>query len=328
LRITMQFDNQNRVTVSTWEKYSWDTESWGLEHREEFLYNTNSLNSMMSYYAATEDTPAYWQRTTFANDGQGRPVVAIAQNSADSSSWVNNWQVTTAYNANDTTTGNDFITWLRQRFNVFYDVSSGEWYGYNSSFLYMNPGMISEQTEQMYDTYNNEWYNLYYFIFNYDIQNRPDSRLDHNWNGTNWIEYFSTSYTYSTNGNLEQSLVNALDAQTETWHLQNRFTYTWGQSTANDDEITPTAPGIQISSSPNPFTGDVSIKVSSKTTQPVTMNIYNTKGQLVKTIATKTNTSVNWDGRDSNNQPVANGIYFIKADFKGNSKTIKVLKLR
>jgi flagellar hook assembly protein FlgD len=59
----------------------------------------------------------------------------------------------------------------------------------------------------------------------------------------------------------------------------------------------------------------------------VTLDIYNIKGQLVKTLVNETKPagdhSIIWDGDDDSNKQVASGIYFYKLNVNGNTEAIK-----
>ena len=69
---------------------------------------------------------------------------------------------------------------------------------------------------------------------------------------------------------------------------------------------------------PNPFNPNVTISLSRidfNLDTPVSLKIYNTKGQLVKTLADNIATSSSafrWNGLDDHNQPAASGIYFVR----------------
>ncbi len=76
-----------------------------------------------------------------------------------------------------------------------------------------------------------------------------------------------------------------------------------------------------IGNYPNPFNPETTISFALNADSDVTLNIYNTKGQKVKTIlADKLNAgyhNVVWNGRDDSNQEVTSGIYFMTLDANG-----------
>ncbi len=86
--------------------------------------------------------------------------------------------------------------------------------------------------------------------------------------------------------------------------------------TANDDP-TPVIINTALNGNfPNPFNPETSISYSVKGNLPVVVEVYNTKGQRVKTLVNETkatgNYNVKWDGTDDNNHRVTSGVYFYK----------------
>ncbi|MFA7028895.1 MAG: T9SS type A sorting domain-containing protein, partial [Candidatus Cloacimonadaceae bacterium] len=83
---------------------------------------------------------------------------------------------------------------------------------------------------------------------------------------------------------------------------------------------------------PNPFNPETTIRYSVKETVPVTIEIYNLKGQLVRTLVNEVKTagnySVIWNGRDSHNQPVSSGVYFYKMNAGKYSSTKKMIMMK
>jgi hypothetical protein len=97
-------------------------------------------------------------------------------------------------------------------------------------------------------------------------------------------------------------------------------------TSTNDNTVT--ALPITVTLSPNPFTSMVKVHV--KSDLPVTISVYNIKGQLIKTtteIPQGGNVQWLWDAKDNKNGHVANGIYLLKADNGRETKLIKTLKL-
>jgi hypothetical protein len=85
---------------------------------------------------------------------------------------------------------------------------------------------------------------------------------------------------------------------------------------ANDDP-TPIAVVTALNGNyPNPFNPETTISYSVNSKSPVVVEIYNTKGQKVKTLVNETkaagNWTAKWNGTDDNNQKVSNGVYFYK----------------
>jgi len=102
--------------------------------------------------------------------------------------------------------------------------------------------------------------------------------------------------------------------------------------TAVDDENIPVLVTELFNNYPNPFNPETTIRYSVKETCPVTIEVYNLKGQLVRTlvneIKTAGNYSVVWNGRDNNNQPVSSGVYFYKMNTGKYSSTKKMILMK
>ena len=83
---------------------------------------------------------------------------------------------------------------------------------------------------------------------------------------------------------------------------------------------------------PNPFNPETTISYNIKNPGLVTLNIFNIKGQKVKTLVddrkTAGNHSVVWNGKDDNNKNVASGIYFYKMRSGTYSSTKKMILMK
>ena len=79
-----------------------------------------------------------------------------------------------------------------------------------------------------------------------------------------------------------------------------------------EDEVQITATALK-GNYPNPFNPETRISYDIKTVTPVRIDIYNTKGQLIRTLVNsvvdKGHYQAVWDGRDDMGNPVASGVY-------------------
>jgi hypothetical protein len=83
---------------------------------------------------------------------------------------------------------------------------------------------------------------------------------------------------------------------------------------------------------PNPFNPTTTIAYSLPEANQVRIDIYNIKGQLVKSLLNKDMEaglhSIIWNGRDKNNQSVASGIYFYRLSSPGMTQTKRMLLMK
>jgi hypothetical protein len=84
---------------------------------------------------------------------------------------------------------------------------------------------------------------------------------------------------------------------------------------ANNNTTTPVTASL-MQNYPNPFNPTTEIAYELKADQPVNLQIFNAKGQLVKTLVDEVQTAgtktVTWNGTDDNGNSVTSGVYFYK----------------
>lgn len=111
------------------------------------------------------------------------------------------------------------------------------------------------------------------------------------------------------------------------------FTYTTSD-VANDDNSAPTVSSARISNSPNPFgqSTRISYQLNSKNTDKVSLEIYNIKGQLVKSFShlplNNGEGTLVWNGSGNDGRILPSGIYFSKLNGVPGAKTHKMIIFR
>ena len=83
---------------------------------------------------------------------------------------------------------------------------------------------------------------------------------------------------------------------------------------------------------PNPFNPTTRIAFSIPAASKVTLEVYNIKGQLVKTVADDHyeagNYEILWEGKDNHNRSVGSGVYFYKLKTEQDQLINKMLLLK
>jgi len=104
-----------------------------------------------------------------------------------------------------------------------------------------------------------------------------------------------------------------------------------GTVVSNDDPLLPAVTELK-GNFPNPFNPSTTIAYSVKNTAPVSIDIFNVKGQLVRTLVNEVKTAGNYkivfDGLDNNHRPLASGIYFCRMQAGDYRQTHKMLMLK
>lgn len=85
--------------------------------------------------------------------------------------------------------------------------------------------------------------------------------------------------------------------------------------------------------SPNPFRGVTSIEYRGASREPISLEVYDATGRLVKTLLRAEGIeqrakSIEWDGRDNENRLLPSGVYFCELTTKSHKITEKLILLR
>jgi hypothetical protein len=78
----------------------------------------------------------------------------------------------------------------------------------------------------------------------------------------------------------------------------------------SDDALIP--PPLAINCYPNPFSDHLTIRLNQKVVTPLTVSVYNIKGQKVKEWSSVGKQDLIWDGRDNLQRYVSSGVYTIR----------------
>ena len=94
----------------------------------------------------------------------------------------------------------------------------------------------------------------------------------------------------------------------------------------------PEENNILVSNYPNPFNPDTNIAYSIKEACKITLEVYNIKGQLVKTLIDEVKEagdySISWNGKDNTGKITASGVYVYKMNAGKYSSTKKMILMK
>ena len=104
------------------------------------------------------------------------------------------------------------------------------------------------------------------------------------------------------------------------------------QNTPNPDNTTPELVTMLAGNYPNPFNPETTISFSIKSPAQVNLDIYNLKGQKVRTLVSEkktagTHTTV-WNGTDDNDKPVSSGVYLYRMQAGEYRSTRKMMLMK
>lgn len=323
-RGTYTYDSQHRLIMLLveWNSSMMDPQ-WSTTRWTKISYVNNADYTVCNYTAANSTDPQMWERQSFTWDAQGRVLTELSQASPDSVNWTNHSLISRTFHPDDNTTGDIFVHNLTQWLPF-------ETMGYD--FLFNGSGtmfgLASQEIEQEWDAA--DWVNASLRQYTYNGFLKLSQALEQSWNpgSSGWMDYLSYDYTYYDNQNLRYETHSEFNTINLEWDPHYRYTCTWGNATANADDNASAVIAQHLTVSPNPFSGQVTLCLPGRVSQPVKLAIYNNKGQLVKTLDAKTNLGCNWDGKDARGGIAADGVYLIKAVTPEAVITGKVLKLK
>ena len=104
------------------------------------------------------------------------------------------------------------------------------------------------------------------------------------------------------------------------------------QSTVTTEDNTLIPPALDLSNYPNPFNPETTISYTLPASGPVSLEIYNSRGQLVRRLLHEEQPagghSLVWNGKDDTGHSVASGLYLCRIACTGKHETRKMLLLK
>lgn len=101
---------------------------------------------------------------------------------------------------------------------------------------------------------------------------------------------------------------------------------------ANEDPLNESPAAFLTGNSPNPFRAQTAINYSVKASSKVRIEIYNTRGQKVRTLVDSFQSAGEynplWDGSDDGGSPVASGIYLYRLSTDTHTSNRRMMLLR
>ena len=127
-----------------------------------------------------------------------------------------------------------------------------------------------------------------------------------------------------------------IDSRGDLWIPSHDGLYRWHQSdlpkpTAIESSATPSEPrSFHLAQNyPNPFNHTTHISFTLQQPAAVSLQVFNTHGQLVATLVDGTRSAgtyqTAWDGRDAQGQAVSSGAYIVRLDAAGQQASRKML---
>lgn len=302
------YDNQDRLTHLYMYSQPFMTKAWEPMQRIHVVYNGNQFTAY-TWEAADEERPSSYGKINFTFDTQGRVQTETEQSSADSLNWTDNYRTTYTWHPSDTTTGASYIQHIAHMMPQMLMMME-------DSFI---PGMISQLLSE---NWTGAWVLSDKDVYTYNANNSLAEALSYTYQGSAWENNWKGTYSYDTNHNLQFMDEYYWDMGMSVWNPDMRTAYNWEQSSAVSDDEIPAAEAIGLTVYPVPFSAGLSIRLEGKSSSPLTLEIFNLKGQMIHHAVTSPNSVYQW------NASTPEGVYFIKASQDGRSSIRKALRIK
>ena len=147
---------------------------------------------------------------------------------------------------------------------------------------------------------------------------------------TNWTEYIYDLSNYD--GQNVYIAIRCVSDDAFVFYVDNFSVHSDGGGVSTEDIVAPDFSNALKGNYPNPFNPETTIRYSVKDDSPVSIEIYNLKGQLVNRLVNEHKAAgehtVVWKGTDMNNRPVSSGVYFYKMSAGKFSATKKMIMMK
>lgn len=315
---TIEYDDYDRLTKFEHIAVLGD-ETGGVQRMEIEYLSDNSM--LINTFEQDEDYLEY-QKVEIDLDSQDRVQSQTTYVSEDGENWELDNKLTYSYHAQDTSDIEGFIRYLSDNIVIH-------------MFMEYEPlyGMVAELTELDWD--GQIWRTTEKHIYDYDADllrtakksyryEELDDKDDSSAGG--WFHYYRNTYVYDSNGNMIEELG-------EDYH-EGEYYETYNSETSyipltdNHDLSTPAISPINVSIYPQPFAGSVSILGESKAGGELKVEVFNLRGQKVRSFNMLSGTTLTWDGKDESGKELPASVYFLRAEQGSTFQTKKLIKLK
>lgn len=303
------YDELNRIHL--WVVEVFNENQWQLMNRTQITLVSDTEFYADEWNAADENDPALFRKGTFDTDDFGRINGEHWIASTDSTNWVNDQYRIRVFHPHDTST----IQWFLQNLarTMALSIMSDN---HGPSF-----GMVLNETEMYWN--GTDWENERRTEWGYNEQDVLNGIWYFQWDNSTWMNTEETYFLYNDNQLVSQEVECYFDGNI--WNESDRKTYTWSEYVGITDIALPVFTN-SLKTYPNPFVDQCAMELNNKISIPLTVQVFNIKGQLIRTLLIKD--KIIWDGKDDHAVPVSAGIYLIK--IKGDHEYCykKILKVK
>ncbi len=282
----------------------------------EFQYDYNNRCEYILftlYDEIWEEREMFMERIEFTYDYRNRLQTATVSMTEDGENWEYYEQSNFNYHQNDTS---DY-SYVQHFLNTIIFTMEQEVY------TQVNRPMYS--SEYHYEWYDDEWElyerGLYHYQANDKLEQLVWEYLDYD----TWYPVDRELYYYDTDGYNSQVLFQYRGYEDE-WLNYERALLTMSEvSSAEKNTYKPSAKPFRANNYPNPFNPETTIEFFLTQDQPLTVSLFNSRGQLITLLKDDLlragNHRIVWNGKNKHGIALPSGIYFY--EIRGAEKSYR-----
>ncbi len=314
----IEYDDYDRI-IKFEDMAVLDDEHEGMHKIEIEYLSDNSM--LINSFEQGEDYLEY-TKMEIELDSQNRMQSQTAYISDDGENWELDTKFIFSYHAQDTSTIQDFIRYFSDNFVMSMFTENEIMYG-----------MVTEHTQLHWD--GQIWRATHKDIYDYDADFLKTTKKSYYYeeiddkNNTlagGWIHDYRETYVYDDHGNMIEILGDDYHEGEyyEAYIAETGYT----ALTDNQDISAPAISPIKLSIYPQPFAENVNILGESKAGGEIKMEIFNLRGQKVRSFNMPSGAKLTWDGKDESGKDLPASVYFLRAGQGSDFQTKKLIKIK
>jgi len=305
------YDN-NFVIEETDYRWDADLNDW-LETYKHNYTNDENGNRLENISYTWDAELSDWLKTykyTFTYGAEGKRTNQFAYNwKTDLNDWLASWKRIYYYDDNGNMTEREFYSW---------DSDINDWYiSSKNTYTYDDENRLETDIYYSWDMELNDWIPSVKNEYTYEVQ--ITNNIRYNWSTVlnDWNISYKSIFTFDENGNQTGYTYFAWDNDINDWVNVYKADYFWsGIVNIEENAVAET-----FSVFPNPTSGIVNIELNKPTQEPLKVELYNAKNQIVYSEIIKSNISV-----FSITVPeLTPGVYLLQISGKGYSTNRKII---
>lgn len=278
----------------------WEEEDWQNYSKIAYTYDTLGLKNEEIIYSWIAGKWNNALKYAYSYDSIGKNI-SLWQQVWENEEWINRVKFDYSYHKINGKLEEELIQiWDEQQWKLF-----ERWI-----FIYNDIGINTEKI--FHEWLYNDWLNLFRVKFTYDEYGNQVEEVWQTWDlDDNWEDNYRYLDEYDSGGKRTSRLTQ--NSNYGSWVNYQNNIYSYELYTELNDIIQNNS--FSLNNYPNPFNSITTIQFNLTKQSVVNLNIYNSNGELIKTIINNEILAIgkhaySWDGNAENSNKLPTGVYY------------------